>query len=297
VTQVELSQPPMVSVCIPTYRKPDLFWRALQSAFAQSYEAYELIVSDDSPDDSVATVARQCRDRRVRYVKNPAPRGPGSNWNHSVAVARGKYIKFLHDDDYFVSDRSLGDFVRLLEEEPSMCFGFCACKVVDINGRASRVHQPSDRQVARLRRDPTTLFPVNFVGSPSVTIYRRQHHQLFNPRLRWVIDIDFYISLLAKCGRVAYTSSPLVAVTDGAAHQVTQQCYGNRDVEVPEYLYLFDKLFARRIPPLRVLVFLWQLFARFEISTPGQLRTEGWPPPGRTVTELLRSRAMLRRLG
>jgi glycosyltransferase involved in cell wall biosynthesis len=45
---------PLVSILIPTHNRPEYFEIALKSALAQSYENFEVVVSDNSSDDLTA---------------------------------------------------------------------------------------------------------------------------------------------------------------------------------------------------------------------------------------------------
>ena len=42
---------PFISVCIPAYRNPHYLSRLLESIFIQTFKDFEVIVTDDSPDD------------------------------------------------------------------------------------------------------------------------------------------------------------------------------------------------------------------------------------------------------
>ena len=51
--------PPLVSVCIPAYRQPVAVSRAMASTLSQSFRDFEIVVTDDSPDDSVERALSQ----------------------------------------------------------------------------------------------------------------------------------------------------------------------------------------------------------------------------------------------
>ena len=44
---------PLVSICIPTYKQIPYLKKCIESVLKQDFEDYELIITDDSPDDSV----------------------------------------------------------------------------------------------------------------------------------------------------------------------------------------------------------------------------------------------------
>jgi glycosyltransferase involved in cell wall biosynthesis len=90
---------PSVSIIIPAFRSRWL-GQCIGSAIAQSFDDFELIIGDDSVDESVRNVVEQYSDRRLKYYKNPTRGQPGSNRDFLISLAKGEYIKFLFDDDY-----------------------------------------------------------------------------------------------------------------------------------------------------------------------------------------------------
>ena len=71
---------PRLSICIPTYCQTEFLRATLLSVHAQEFSDYELIISDDSPGDSVAElVASFDFGGRLRYYRNPAVLGSPGN--------------------------------------------------------------------------------------------------------------------------------------------------------------------------------------------------------------------------
>jgi glycosyltransferase involved in cell wall biosynthesis len=92
----------LVSICIPAYNRPSLLFKALASCVLQSYDSLEILVGDDSPDESSAEVIEGFRSRRdwsFTYYHNDPPLGQRMNVAHLFERARGDRIVLLHDDD------------------------------------------------------------------------------------------------------------------------------------------------------------------------------------------------------
>jgi len=231
---------PKVSICIPAYAEPRYFQRALRSALEQDFTDFEVIVTDDSPDDVIRDVLRETQDDRIVYSKNATRLGVPENWNRAADSATGDLVKFLHHDDCFSSTTSLGRFVDLLEDEADADFALSASNVCDAAQRLQRVYSPANH-LGGLRADPRTLLLGNWIGAPSATIYRRSANVRFDVRLTWVVDIDFYLSILSATPQFAYTDEPLVSVTDGAAHQVTSSVAQDPRLELFEWFWLYGK--------------------------------------------------------
>src|SRR5680860_243609 len=99
------SQPPLFTVVIPTYRRDDFLRDAISSVLAQTFPDYEIIVVDDAPDSSTASVVAAFGDPRITYLKNSRSKGGAGTRNTGAALARGAWIAFLDDDDTWLPQK------------------------------------------------------------------------------------------------------------------------------------------------------------------------------------------------
>ncbi|MDD3012240.1 MAG: glycosyltransferase family 2 protein [Candidatus Gastranaerophilales bacterium] len=230
-----------VSICIPAYKQPECFKRALLSIFEQTFEDYEVIITDDSPDNSILDVVNEFNDSRIKYFKNAERKGSPENWNACIDIATGEYIKFLHHDDWFKEKESLSKFIKMLDDNPNDDLAFCASANCYPDTRIKNIFQPTTNKINALKKDPLFLFPSNIIGSPSVTIYRKKVNKKFDKKLKWVVDVDFYISILSENSGIVFCNEPLISVMTGSENQVTSSCQDNKNVELYEWLYLYNK--------------------------------------------------------
>lgn len=262
---------PNVSICIPAYEQTEFLRVALDSVAKQRYDDYEVILTDDSVSDSVEDlVSGHSLRPRIRYVRNAARRGSPGNWNACVALAQGALIKIIHHDDWLADDESLGAFVRLMDANPTADFGFCATRIVRADGRLRRTNRPSLRWLAALEKEPELLFIANRIGAPSATIYRSSRGVRFDERLKWLVDVDFYIRMLRTNQRLAFCEQTLICTPTGIEHQVTEESFGNAQVELQESMIVFEKIcdrvrtdrrYARRWKRLLAQHRVWSLHA------------------------------------
>lgn len=91
----------------------------------QDFDDLELVVGDDSGDDSgeVEKVVRSVGDSRVRYLRNPVRLGMAGNWTSTLDNARGRYRALLMDDDVLLPS-FLSETVQALEADPSVGIAF-----------------------------------------------------------------------------------------------------------------------------------------------------------------------------
>jgi hypothetical protein len=97
------SSQPAVSVVVPAHNAVMSIDRALESAFAQTYRDFEIIVVDDGSTDG--TRQRLAAWGRCVSVLSQPNRGPASARNAAIAVARGRLIAFLDADDEWLPDK------------------------------------------------------------------------------------------------------------------------------------------------------------------------------------------------
>lgn len=93
---------PLLSVIIPTHKRPDQLKRAILSALesTKTESAIEVIVVPNGNDDSWKRVQDQfLPDERIRWSYIPTGQACAAR-NHGLSIARGKYVRFLDDDDF-----------------------------------------------------------------------------------------------------------------------------------------------------------------------------------------------------
>lgn len=124
---------PLISVIIPTYKRPQECLRAVRSVLIQSCQDFEIIVGDDFEGDQTEALLMELNDERIRYFKNGPEGGSASkNRNLCVSRSRGKYLTFLDSDD-FILPRKLELQVSALEQASSeVGFAIAGTRVVKV---------------------------------------------------------------------------------------------------------------------------------------------------------------------
>lgn len=119
---------PLVSIVVPCYKTDRVYLRELlDSVLAQSYDNWELLLMDASPEwDAVANLATAAHDERVRRIELPGNGGIVVNTNAGIQQATGDYIAFLDHDDILEPD-ALFRYVAALnkgakDERPQVLF-------------------------------------------------------------------------------------------------------------------------------------------------------------------------------
>lgn len=101
----------LVSVIIPTYKRPVFLVRAINSVLSQSYSNVEILVVDDNNTDDEYRIETENvmrifeNNSKVIYLKHTVNSNGSAARNTGISRAKGDYIVFLDDDDYFFPER------------------------------------------------------------------------------------------------------------------------------------------------------------------------------------------------
>ncbi|MGE5272129.1 MAG: glycosyltransferase family 2 protein [Thiohalocapsa sp.] len=92
-----------ISIVIPSYRRPDMLERAVDSCLAQQGVdvPFEIVVVDNDPAGSARPVIERLAARSavpVRYLAEPRP-GISHARNTGIANAAGRHLAFMDDDE------------------------------------------------------------------------------------------------------------------------------------------------------------------------------------------------------
>jgi glycosyltransferase involved in cell wall biosynthesis len=117
----------LVSVIIPTLRRPDLLRRALASVFSQSWTSIEVIVVIDGPDAATRALLDAMADPRLTVLRHERSLGPGRARNAGAALARGAWLAFLDDDDEWLPDKLAVQLAGMSSAQPVLLT--CRCRV------------------------------------------------------------------------------------------------------------------------------------------------------------------------
>src|SRR5262245_6651745 len=96
-----LMRAPRVSIGLPIRNGEQFLVETLESILAQTFEDFELIVSDNASSDSTADIciAYAKQDKRVKYNRNTTNLGLTQNFNRAFGLSSGKYFRWSSADD------------------------------------------------------------------------------------------------------------------------------------------------------------------------------------------------------
>ncbi len=213
---------PLVSVLIPTYNGADFIAETLSSVLDQSFSDFELIVGDDGSTDRTVEIARAATlgDPRVQVLVYDRNIGSFNSVNRLFALARGRYVKYLLQDD-LIDPTAIETFVAALEADPRIMLATSRRRLIDEHG-ARLPDGPHSAPITttagvidgRELGDYVLCNMLNVIGELSTALFRRDV-ELGDPPLsidtREMVangDIALWLKLLAR-GDAYYTPEEL----------------------------------------------------------------------------------------
>ncbi len=113
---------PLISVIMNVRNGAAFLREALDSALAQSFTDWELIVWDDCSTDDTANIVAEYRDQRIRYRLSPDETALGEARDRAIREATGDWLAFLDQDDIWLR-RKLEKQIALIESAVGIIYG------------------------------------------------------------------------------------------------------------------------------------------------------------------------------
>jgi glycosyltransferase involved in cell wall biosynthesis len=186
---------PLVSVIIPCYNAERYIAETLDSVFAQTYPAIEVIVVDDGSKDDTVKIAQKHKVRVLRQKNGKV----SAARNHGIRQSHGKYVLFLDHDDRLLP-RAVEIGVGILEKNPNCVMAVGEHRYIGSNG------EPLGKSGKRVAgRDPyLVLLEHNFVETPCSALHRRSSLYvagMFDESIFGAEDHELYLRL-ARSGSI-----------------------------------------------------------------------------------------------
>lgn len=110
----------LISVCIPSYNRPETLGRLLRSVDTKYRDKVQIVICEDKApkrEEVRAVVEEYKKDSPydVKYVENEVNLGHGKNFRQCIKQADGEYVTYMGDDDVFESGKFDG-FIEWLEQ-------------------------------------------------------------------------------------------------------------------------------------------------------------------------------------
>jgi len=269
---------PFISICIPAYKRVHYLRRLLDSIGFQSYKNFEVVITDDSPDDQVENLVHSyLQTLPVKYFRNEKSLGTPENWNETIRKSSGDWIKIMHDDDWFADKNSLQKFADAIAANEDKRFFFSAYVIIhEQENNRKEIIRLSRTDENKLKGSSLYLFRKNYIGNPSCTLFRKDPAIVFDNRFQWVVDFEFYIRFLNKYKNdFVYINDTLVNISVNQS-QVTKSAFRASTIEIPENHILIVEAGFNKLKNIYVYDHFWRLYRNLGIRNIAQINEFGY---------------------
>jgi glycosyltransferase involved in cell wall biosynthesis len=160
----------LVTVGMPVYNGDNYLAETLDSILGQSYQNFEVVISDNGSTDGTEKLCREyaAKDPRIKYSRSDVNLGVSRNFKRAVGMSSGEYFMFLaHDDKLALT--FLEQCVAVLDAQPDVAL--CYPKAIEIDAQGRSLYKKEQfldadspkphlrfRQMIRMDHNCETLF-------------------------------------------------------------------------------------------------------------------------------------------
>nr|WP_246733235.1 glycosyltransferase [Methylobacterium sp. BTF04] len=208
---------PMVSVLVKTYNHAAYVRQTIESVLDQSFQDFEIVVTDDGSTDGTLSILKTFVDPRIKLEAHPRNLGISTAMNTTIARASGRYLAILNSDDWALPGR-LRRQVEFLEANPQVSLVFGQPRTVGEGGLPTPpfndftlpLRFPDFSRRTWLRQ---FFFHGNCLCAPTAMIRREAYDDAgtYDPRLTNLQDLDMWIRMLIAGHNISMLSEPLSA--------------------------------------------------------------------------------------
>lgn len=174
----------LISIVLPTHNGAPYIQQSIQSCLSQTYRHWELVIVDDASTDDTASRIARCADNRIRVVRHATNRGLPAALNTGFSSARGDFLTWTSDDNYY-RPAALERMLTFLHEHPGADFVYADYEIVDGAGATTRSLEV---------QPPEHLLYDNMIGA--CFLYRRRVYEAmgrYSEDIALAEDYDYWL--------------------------------------------------------------------------------------------------------
>jgi glycosyltransferase involved in cell wall biosynthesis len=194
---------------MPAYNAELFIGQAIESALAQSYPNWELLIVDDGSTDQTSRILTEFTDERIK-VFHQSNGGEAVARNTALQHVTGEYLAFLDADDLYLPGH-LEAAVDYLRSHPEYDGVYSDGFYIDENG--SQLKSLSSRRRGPFEGDifEEMVRASDVFGAPVCVVLRCaiiiRHHLDFEPEIVIGPDWDFFVRF-AEVARIGFIRQP-----------------------------------------------------------------------------------------
>lgn len=205
---------PLVSIIMPSYNAERYIAQSIESVIAQTYDNWELLITDDcSSDKTVDIVKEYCaKDNRINLLDPKKHHGIAVTRNLSIERAKGRFIAFLDSDDIWKIDKLEKQVDYMLDND--VAFTYSSYEIIDHQGNPKNKIVP-DASVMNYNK----YLRNTIICCGTVVLDRQKVGDFRTPIIDTSEDMSLWLSIMKKGFNAYPVPGPLhqYRITPGSA--------------------------------------------------------------------------------
>ena len=184
----------LISIITPTYNSSKYIQDTIVSIISQTYQNWELIITDDfSTDDTVSIVNNYIQtDSRIKLYELKNNSGSALARNNSIKFSKGFYIAFCDSDDIWDSHK-LENHIKF-HQEKNVLFSFTNISIANDKGLIILKRQ----SIIKHKVNYKSLLKNNYIPTSTVLINKTLLSKYKFPDYRKKQDYILWLEILKK---------------------------------------------------------------------------------------------------
>jgi glycosyltransferase involved in cell wall biosynthesis len=196
---------PAVSVIIPSYNHEQFVEECIQSVLDQTFQDFEIIITDDASSDHTVQIIERFDDPRIKLFKHSKNKGASIAANNCIVHSKGKYIAMLSSDDAWHPEK-LEIQATYLDQHPEIGAVFGKVDWVDETGQSIKdknfpyMNVFDVRNRSRFEWLRHFFYKGNCLCHPCSLVRRECYKEigLLNPAFANIPDFDLWVRLCLR---------------------------------------------------------------------------------------------------
>lgn len=197
----------LVSIIMPSHNSERFIKFSIESILSQTYENWELLISDDdSSDNTIQEIKKYARlDNRIKLFQLSKNSGAGVARNNSIKEASGRFIAFCDSDDRWLPQKLEVQLDFLRNHKAS--FTYSSYITQDEN------QNPIGKVIAPSKISYKKILKNNYIGCLTAIYDTKSLGKIFMPDIRKRQDYVLWINIIKRLEVVQGISEPLAIYT------------------------------------------------------------------------------------
>lgn len=194
----------LVSIIMPCYNAEHYISQSIESVLAQTYQNWELLITDDgSIDHSLDVIKEYCKkDNRIILAGFGKHQGTASARNVSIEAAKGRFVAFLDSDDLWYPEKLQKQIQFMLDND--VAFSYTCYEIIDESGKPTN-KVIKDAGVV----DYEKYLKNTIIGCGTVVLDKEKVGDFRAPNIRTSQDMALWLDIM-KRGFRAYPLSEVL---------------------------------------------------------------------------------------